>query len=135
MTLDELEKKLAEATGPSRELDRAIAEAVGYTVEVILVPPGHPVFKDGSGLEFKTSGDGIKTGITSWTSSIDAAVALCEAVLPGSEYEISTIYGESHVSLPLNSDDTANVHRRDCNVCLAFVTAIIRALKAEREKK
>lgn len=57
--LRELEKRLEEATGPSQTLDRQINDTLG------LPPIGYPRF----------------------TSSLDAAVALVERVLPGWEWE------------------------------------------------
>jgi len=67
--------RLQSATGPSRELDRAIAESLGYQVEVIRVPDDHPIFKPGGGLEFMVK-DGQRTAIPPWTESIDAALTL-----------------------------------------------------------
>jgi hypothetical protein len=63
----------------SRVLDRAIASALGYQVEVIEIPEGHPmadVFKAGSGLEFMFRPGCDREAIPPWTTSLDAAVTL-----------------------------------------------------------
>ena len=69
--MDELIAKLESAEQGSRELDRDIAEAVGYKVQIIRVPEGHPVFKEGGGLEFMER-DGVKVGIPPYSTSLDA---------------------------------------------------------------
>lgn len=73
--LADLIQRLTEATGPSREIDADIARALGCEVEIIRVPAGHPIFKDGGGLEFMKK-DGNKIGIPPWTASTDVALTL-----------------------------------------------------------
>ncbi len=84
--------RLKEAKTASRELDYALAEMAGYKVEIFRVPEDNPMFKSlRGGLEFMTLLSGEKVGIPPYTSSLDAAVALCEAVLPG--------YGVEHMMI------------------------------------
>ena len=65
-------------------------------------------------------------------------MALLDAVLPGAEFELNTIYGLAYVNLPLNAaeDETMQcVRRGDGNKCLAFCDAIVSALIAKEEAK
>ncbi len=71
-----------------------------------------------------------------YTSSIDAALALVEEKLPGAEYQISTLYGIADVELPLNyaqSECIGRARREDGDVPLAVLSALLRALIAQKE--
>jgi hypothetical protein len=78
--LGELERRLSDAKEPDRSIDREIAQALGFKVEVFKVPHGHPIFKEGGGLEFMEQ-DGQRTTIPPYTSSVDAALALVSRTL------------------------------------------------------
>lgn len=68
--------RLEQATEGSRELDAAIARAIGNKVETIIVPEGHPVFAAGGGLEFMVRPDGSRSSVPPYTTSLDAALTL-----------------------------------------------------------
>ena len=74
MTIDELIAALEAAEGPSRELDRAIAEAAGHRIERFIVPGDHPVLQ--GGLEFATNEDGQRGSIPHFTASRDAMLPI-----------------------------------------------------------
>lgn len=64
------------------------------------------------------------------TQSLDAALALAERVLPGQEYEITTVYNVARVALNMNHgcDGGPFYGSNDCcNVPLAICAAILRA--------
>lgn len=89
MTLTELEAKLAAATAPSRELDVAIAEAIGYwrgplddSMRQLIINEKEAACDECG------QGDKYVFPNECYTSSIDAAVALCEAKLPGGYWEV-----------------------------------------------
>lgn len=65
------------------------------------------------------------------TASIDAALALVERALPGAEYRISTLYGVASAALPLNDDNLSCGRRKDNNVALAILAALLRARIAQ----
>lgn len=144
MTLEELAAALQKADRPSKELDRHVGKAFGWH----RVEPRHTRSKHGGWISpddwIGSTGDGapildslhgttIHRDVPNYTSSIDAAVALMNAVLPGAEYEISTLYGPASVSLPLNSDSRVTVDRADGHVALALCAAIVAAKIAEQK--
>jgi len=109
-SLRSLQKRIREATGPDRNLDWDIREAFN---------PG----RMGQVSRYTLDPDGL-----------GPCVALLEAVLPGAEFEISTLYGIAAVNLPLNLKDVLrHAGRSDGNKCLAFCEAIISALIAQEE--
>ena len=60
--------------------------------------------------------------------SIDAAVSLIEKNLPGAEWEVSTLYGIAHASLPLNGGDIEpcqSARREDGIVQLAMLSVLL----------
>lgn len=82
--LRDLEKRLAEAKGPDREIDRAIAHAFerpwpGYkhtaADDNLRAPGGAWICQDGSTTTLICANE--------YTTSLDAAIALVERVLPG----------------------------------------------------
>ena len=106
----ELIARLERATGPDRELDNAIAAAVGFKVPTAN-SEGWPLH---------------------YTASIDAALTLFE---PGTEYCISTLYGIAFVEAPLNHSDFApeRARRNDGNVPLAICEVALRARAVPEE--
>ena len=93
--LEDLIRKLETATGPTKELDRAIARLIGWH----RVEPRHArnrhgawispdeflgVMSDGSPVISQSmDGTTMHRDVPDFTASIDAAVALAERVLPG----------------------------------------------------
>jgi hypothetical protein len=68
-----------------------------------------------------------------YTTSLDAALALAERVLPGQEYEITTLYGVARVSLNLNHGcDGGPFYGENvcCCVPLALCAAVLKATSA-----
>jgi len=127
--------RVKSATGPDRELDWLFANIIGDI-------PKHSIREIGWDYEWYRrpkdfclwkAKDSEGRSVDMWqpkpiTRNIDAAVALIERVLPGTEYEISTLHSVAHVSLPLNSDDCRSADRKDGNVCLALIEAMLMAL-------
>lgn len=109
MTLDELERRLSEATGPDRELGVAVYE----TLEICSYIPdeGDP------------------------TASLDAAVALCERVLPNPDWfwRVNSIYGgaQARINQMLDSENGLEVYGSGRTPALALLLATVRALKAK----
>lgn len=104
--MTDLIDRIEGAEAGSRALDRAIWNA----------------------LEF--AHDGEPTKCPHYTTSLDAALALAELVLPGQEYEISTLYGVARVTLNLNHGDDGGPYygSHECgSVPLALCAAILRA--------
>jgi hypothetical protein len=113
-----LEQRLVEAVGPDQEIDGLLWNFIDERTLVALDDRGQT--------------DRIAYDIAPpYTSSIDAAVALVERVLPGAEYEITTRYGPAHVQLPLNGDECSDGRREDGNVPRAICLALVRALQAK----
>lgn len=139
--LSSLLKRVEAATGPDRELDAAIHVALSRTIATdddliyFSVPtkedrcaPGTYWRKSRSGMSLRTS--------DLYTSSLDASLALVEEMLPGAEYQISTLYGIADVELPLNyaqSECIGRARREDGDVPLAVLSALLRALIAQKE--
>lgn len=94
MTLTNIIAALESAEEGSRELDARIAEATGHKIQIIRVPVGHPVFKEGGGLEFMFDPDaGERIGIPHYTTSLDCALKLVpEGFVPGFD---KTLYTET----------------------------------------
>jgi len=126
MTLDELEKKLAEATGPSATLN--------YRVWTTLVAPNPSTSTAIRSEQCLYCGTGAVLPPPPYTSSLDAAVALCEAVLPGADWNV----GRDKIAYLITPKHPKSIISEDTSAAtpaLAICLAIIRALKAEREKK
>lgn len=122
-------EKLEKATGPDRELDLQIHLPIGFTrtlnADELARVREHmePRWDD----ELCTMSKPI-FDIPHYTASIDAALTLLDA---GVEYEISTLYGQAHVSVGLNLGEGGpeSVTRKDGNVPLAICQASL-ALRA-----
>lgn len=112
-TLKSLQTRIRESKGADRELDQAIDEAL--------------------------TSDSAQQWWPYYTADPDglgACVGLMREVLPGCEFELSTLYGIATVALPLNAEigpDTAR--REDGNLCLTFLGAICAAKIAELEAR
>ena len=163
MTIDELEKNLAEATGPSRYIDGLIALAFGWAPHFAIddeqLPPdwaeigGHWLPPDKWTLTLGPFRCDCFTDThfedpPHYTSSLDAAVSLHKAVLPtfilyracdwpGTPPSVE-LYGTHRVlgkfEMWHNSAD-GRYEAKAATLPLAYTLAIIRALKAERKKK
>jgi len=124
--LEGLLSRVEAATGPDRELDRDLAVAIGGYERVEM----HPHFMR----ETTTNRVGWYGRMAPfYTSSIDAALALVERVLPGAQWEITNLYGAAKAELPLNHGDGSvqGAWREDGNVPLAILAATCRALLAK----
>lgn len=142
MSMDELIAKLEQASEGSRELDCYVWQALhGKGQPVVVVGP--PAYEErrffcNPSPEIHWIGFDLLNVAEPFTTSLDAALMLLE---PGIEYEISTLYGIAHVTLPLNGGyayPPLTVRRNDGNVILAFCIAALKAREhqpsgAERE--
>lgn len=150
--LKDLERRLAEAKGPDRELDGRLAvlggevvmrgdEVDGFAFFRAPVKPGDWAFlsgcKKGEAAAFASLGECLST--KSYTASLDAAVSLTGRVLPGWFWRVghSTLYaGWAH----LNRTHLDNCDRKDeasaeaATPTLALCLACVRALIAQGEK-
>lgn len=152
--MDELIRRLEEATEGNRELDAEIVVALDIRPEWLVGQKGEMWIEvrrhadSPPDIRWKDSrvrrGAGNPTAWHSWpyiatalvyphlTASFDAARTL----LPeGAEYSISTLHGIAAVDLPLNSDNPQMVRRTDGNVILAFVEACLRAHQATKDSQ
>jgi len=123
------------ATGPDRELDAGMWEIFtpGCSRKETIVKSSTGLWPDYTIDE--TRDETNKLIITpSYTSSLDAAVTLIERALPGTEYDISTLHGVAHVELPLNDEYCQSANRKDGNVNLALIEAMLMALIAIEER-
>lgn len=129
--IESLVEKLKAGSGPDRAIDRDVAAAVGYAVNVIKVPAGHPIFKEGGGLEFMSKDGGPNVGIPPWTLSLDACIGLMKEVLPRWSWEVrKSGYGlaQSTVWNPTQSPQVdIRIDHQDGDPCRAFLIAILTA--------
>ncbi|MEN3145711.1 hypothetical protein ABCW43_00190 [Neorhizobium sp. IRAMC:178] len=111
MTIPELIEKLEKATCPDRDIDKAITELFGTKNDHgVLICAGY-------------------LGIGMFTSSIDAAVQLCERVLPGWLWLVEA-GGDSDYGATVVSDDSSicsDWHKS--TPAIALCIAILRALQ------
>ena len=91
--LRELEKRLAEAKGPDRKIDAAITAALCPCEPPDCIPDLH------ARIVAKVLDGGEDSEIERFTASLDAAVALVERVLPGTEVTLrmGTKNSEGHL--------------------------------------
>lgn len=126
--LEELLERVKAATGPDRELDGDIAEALGIN------PKGS--------FRMRSSPDKAAFGIgaySSWkpdplTASIDAALALVERVLPGWTYNFGNV-GEDDCGwacLTQPEGDCTDFGASAPTIPLAILAALLQALTSER---
>lgn len=145
MTLSTLIAKLEEGSGGDRELDGRIAVALGivimherdgeYAFFEAPLEKGKWAFlsgcKRGEDEAYKSLGQCIKTP-PYYTSSIDAALSLVEAKLPGCNGSIN--FGEPHrnpfVQLsPLRADGRHPVNGAAATIPRAILIALLKALQ------
>jgi hypothetical protein len=128
--LQELIDRMKAATGPDRELDFAVYDH--------LFPPKPPPanaphieLPPGFGRDALSRSMDPRPELT---GSIDAALALVERVLPGAEYNISTLYGHAMAELPINADNylAPQVRRMDGNMPLAIIECALLAKLEEQ---
>lgn len=118
MTRSDLIEKLEKAEGPDRELDRSLSETFGRKNDFgVLICAGY-------------------LGIGDFTSSVDAAVRLCERVLPGHGYDIARCE-QCHATI-WEKDKNGNFVSRTYQVPgatlpIALCIAILKALQAKGE--
>lgn len=127
-----LAERVERLTGPDRAMDCQIAVAVGWFAarKGQKSSPIDYVDIREAGRE-NWPGYGGDQLVPHLTESLDAAMTL----LPdGAEYQISTIYGQAEVDLPLNGEPTKTVRRKDGNVVLAFVECCLKARAASGEQ-
>lgn len=112
MEASELIERLEKATGPDREIDLDLM-VLGFG------GPRETYLSDELGrLEF---GHHWK-----FTASLDAALALVERVLPGTEWAVSTLYGRNHAEVNMNAEEpvTAIGATLPIALCLALLKAV-----------
>lgn len=123
--MKDLITRLENADGPSRELDLAIALAVGIDAKDgarVFADRPHPVEKDAMGW----------IPLRHFTSSIDAAITL---VPEGAEWNATNIYGIARTEVGLNFNDYGPFYgeRKDGNIAIALCIAALKARGAENE--
>ena len=112
-TLKDLEKRLQETTGP---VDGVTAAGVANSLS-----------------PWETESNEWWLLVKALQGSIDAALALVEAVLPGAEFSLTNLYGVAMAELPLNyTDGTVGAARLEHgNLALALCLALVRAKMEE----
>jgi hypothetical protein len=135
--LRELLERVESATGGDVKINQEIALALGGFVAVREDGSGSMLFlRPGQNPDEAQIDAYLQARVPDYTSSIDVAVALCERVLPGAEFEITTLYHVCHVRLPLNYDYYwSEARREDMQIPLTFCAAILRAKIAMLEKE
>lgn len=129
---EELRKRVEAATGPDREIDLLIGLTIdgwqiGDLIDGRFAPIlGGTLVRDSSGNINVAAPGGMYPAPT---ESIDEALALVERMLPGAEYEITTLYGVAAVTI--FTPFTAYGRREDGDVRLAILCALLRALEAK----
>lgn len=139
--LTELLARIESAAEASRELDARLHHAL-FPDRVVLFDHGsvNPKREASYGqlrdypIDAWEDWDGVALhiGAGPYTVSVDAALALVERVLPGTEYEITNLYGCASAGLELNgADGPVQARRADNNIPLAILAALVRALIAK----
>ena len=149
-SLTELRERAERATGGSRELDARIWHALHPTQQVTLdhgkaTGPGrHRPARHGPLSQFPIDGwedwksVALHIGATEITASIDAALALVEAKLPG--YCVLMAFNSTKAraradihSEPLGSVGTWTDGGNGATLALAILSALLRALEAKEQ--
>lgn len=127
--LRDLYDRLDAATGPDRELDRAIALSLdGYVVRRI---GGLPHFTVPEEMIFAPAGK--PAAVPAYTASLDAVKLLHERLLPGWEWDLEMNQGKFYsVIIPQNLDDDL-IAKDAPTPALAWLKAIVEALIVEAE--
>lgn len=125
-SLTDLLSRVEEATGADRKLDWRLADFAGHEAfdrDSALWPP----FGVGSKVE---------RAIPTYTASLDAALALCERVLPGWWWAVGRYGPDGLVSANVSRD--GKKHGADVMAptpALALISATLRALIAAEESR
>ena len=131
--LQSLRDRVAKATGPDRHADTLIAHGTdGWTIKKI---GGKPHFSHPE--EVPVARDGRPSNYPSYTSSIDAALAWVERVLPGWRVDCKRLSagwpGPSAVNLISDDDEPMYITAHAPTSALAIILAGLDAL-IEKEK-
>ncbi len=70
-----------------------------------------------------------------YSSSLDAAVSFVERALPGTEWEVSTLYGVNAGTVGLNDGVNGPTRATHATPALALILATLRALSAGDEDR
>ena len=135
-SLEALEARIAAATGPDREIDAELFDALGIPVREF--DPG-----DGDVSQWREWPDGTKVANTRLTASIDAIVALITRKLPGLGWIARTgIIGgdgrgkdEPYAALLSSQGGEALYSSYAPTPALALSLAFVRAMRAKEEAK
>lgn len=133
---EELIKRVEAAGSPSRLLDADIQLLLGqepnehykhpWRRPILLAEehrwPGVLEYVEISGVSARAA--------PHFTSSLDAALSLCERALPGTEWEISTLYGVTAATVGLNDAVNGQTRATAATPALALCLATLRALSA-----
>lgn len=125
--LKELEQRLVAATGADRELDLLIGKAFdGVDPRAVIVTAGNYT----GAIGYTDRDQWAVVNLKSYTASLDAAVALCERLLPGWHWSVSD-RGLARVSNPnANEFQDDRFDALGNAPALALCLAIVRALLA-----
>lgn len=149
MTIAEIIERLEKATGPDRWIDAKIDAAFRVGSKKMQGDPGfdwawknfpvwahHKQARGMCGVQHENGDLGLIWDSERFTGSLDAAVALCERVLPGSELELTNLYGVARVTIH-NAGDTGPFYGADqCNnMPVALCIAILKAKRIPVESK
>ena len=129
-------ERLEAATEGSRELDVEVAKYFGGAVRWSTGKPGegmrYQVLWEFDEAPAQGSDIDRLPDLPNLTTSIDAALALVERVRPGSEWDLTNIYGGSakfneqiRFSMDLNSDYP--IYESACTIPLAICLALVKA--------
>ena len=129
---------LEAATGPDREIDAEICVALGYVchagtgVVTNIRAADDGEAPDPEDLYYAVDGvDDCIERTPCLTGSLDAVIALVERMLPGAEFELTTIYNIAQATLPLNGPDYFHGRSETGSLPIAMLIAMFRALEAE----
>jgi hypothetical protein len=138
MTKEELLAALRAAPGPSRELDAEIALATGYFDKLLLTESCRMsigAITDRYVQVIVTGKGSVSYSVEcpAFTSSLDAADAFRERMLPGWDYCISRIHGEYEVSVGPEGSFMSNTELC-ATECLSIVAAVVAGVIAQERK-
>jgi hypothetical protein len=113
-------ERLGKATGRNRDIDVAIATTTTPKSAGSWIDQDHPWCNDHPEDEEAAE----------YTASIDAAIALVERMLPGTELEMTNLYGMARVTL--HNEQGPFYGSDECNrLQTALLIALFRALEAK----
>jgi hypothetical protein len=144
--LKDLERRLSEAKGPDRELERDLYEAL--TGKCTHREEKSYFIEDGN--DYDSGFTCVKCGIDMYGErgkwplylhSVDAAIALAEAVLPGCVWHVMTDYGDLNrgkigpagASIYVAEDQPLFQQADAATPALSLTLAVVRALIAKKE--